>query len=94
MSTSITLTPQELANILDLVAKASMPIGFTLTQIAPVLQRASALASLPAGTLIGAIVPVEPEPPPKPVQLELPLPPLPPKRRPKPPAPWEIERVH
>lgn len=82
-----TLTPQELANILDLVAKVHMPVGITLTQIAPVLQRASMLASLPEGTRIGAL-PRDPEPVPDvpsgtPAQMELPLT-LPPKRRAKP----------
>lgn len=83
---SATLTPKELANILDLVSKVSVPVGVTLAHIAPVLQRASMLASMPEGTRIGVIPAPDPKPsvpPGTPAQLELPLE-LPPKRRPKP----------
>jgi hypothetical protein len=71
-----TLTPEELANLLDLAAKAPVSVGVTLKLIAPVFQRASQLASLPKGTRIGAL-PVDPEPKPDPAaaaQLELPSP--------------------
>lgn len=54
-TTGTTITPQELAAILDLVGKVSLPVNVTLIQLAPIVQRAMALASLPAGTRIGAI---------------------------------------
>lgn len=46
------LTPQELSALLDLVGKVNLPINVTIVQLAPILQRAMALASLPAGTKI------------------------------------------
>ena len=50
-----TITPGELANILDLAAKANLPVGVTIKHVAPVIARASQLASLPEGTKIGAV---------------------------------------
>lgn len=76
-ATGATITPEELAKLLDLVAQAQVTVGVALKHVAPVFARAGQLASLPAGTRIGALPPV-PAPLPAGQQLELPL--LAPKR--------------